>query len=34
LEKTASERRESIGLTDIEKIENHGFDKKVSFRKM
>lgn len=29
---TESERTESIGLTDNEKIENHGFDTKVSFR--
>ena len=32
LGKTASERIESVGLTDREKIENHGFDTKVSFR--
>lgn len=32
LKKTTSERRESTGLTDKEKIENHGFDKKISFR--
>ena len=32
LEKSASERREPIGTTDIDKIESHGFDKKVSFR--
>lgn len=32
LEKTESERTESLGLTDKEKIENHGFDTKVSFR--
>ena len=32
LEKTASERIESVGLTDKEKIENHGFDTKISFR--
>lgn len=32
LEKTASERTESIGITDKEKIENHGFDVKASFR--
>ena len=32
LERTASERRESIGLTNDEKITNHGFDVKVSFR--
>lgn len=32
LERTASERRESIGLTNNEKITNHGFDVKVSFR--
>lgn len=25
---------ESTGLTDSEKIVNHGFDKKTSFRKM
>ncbi len=31
-EKTASERTESVGLTDKEKIENHGFDTKISFR--
>lgn len=31
-EKTASERTESIGLTDRERIENHGFDVKHSFR--
>lgn len=29
---TESERVESIGLTDKEKIENHGFDTTVSFR--
>ena len=32
LEKTASERTESIGITDIDKLENHGFDKRTSFR--
>ena len=32
LEKSASERREPIGTTDIDKIESHGFDKKISFR--
>ena len=32
LEKTASERTASIGITDKEKIENHGFDVKTSFR--
>lgn len=32
LEKQAAERTESIGLTDREKIENHGFDIKTSFR--
>lgn len=32
LEKQSTERSESIGLTDIEKVENHGFDKKSSFR--
>ena len=31
-EKTASERSESVGLTDKERIENHGFDVKLSFR--
>ena len=31
-EKTESERTESIGLTDTEKVENHGFDKRTSFR--
>lgn len=32
LEKTDSERTESVGITDKEKIENHGFDVKTSFR--
>lgn len=32
LEKQSHERTSSIGLTDKEKIENHGFDTKVSFR--
>lgn len=32
LAKTKNERTESIGLTDVEKIENHGFNKKTSFR--
>ncbi len=32
LEKQDSERTESVGLTNNEKIENHGFDTKVSFR--
>lgn len=32
LEKQDNERVESLGLTDIEKVENHGFDKKISFR--
>lgn len=32
LEKTASERTESIGLTNNEKILNHGFNLKDSFR--
>lgn len=32
MEKTASERTESVGLTDQEKISNHGFDLKQSFR--
>lgn len=31
-EKTASERTESVGLTDKERITNHGFDVKHSFR--
>lgn len=31
-EKTASERTESVELTDKERIENHGFDVKRSFR--
>lgn len=32
LEKQSKERSESLGLTDVEKVENHGFDKKTSFR--
>ena len=32
LEKQSIERIESLGLTDTEKVENHGFDKKTSFR--
>lgn len=32
LEKTASERSESVGLTDKERVVNHGFDVKTSFR--
>lgn len=32
LEKTSSERRESVGLSDKDKITNHGFDTKTSFR--
>ena len=32
VEKTVSERTESVGITDKEKIENHGFDTKTSFR--
>lgn len=32
LEKSSSERREPLNTTDIDKIERHGFDKKVSFR--
>ena len=32
LEKQEKERTESIGLTNNEKIENHGFDLKTSFR--
>lgn len=31
-EKQSTERTESIGLTDREKIENHGFDVRKSFR--
>lgn len=31
-EKTSSERTTSVGITDKEKIENHGFDVKTSFR--
>lgn len=32
LEKQSTERTESVGITDREKIENHGFDIKTSFR--
>lgn len=32
LEKTVSERIESVGLSNDEKVENHGFDLKTSFR--
>lgn len=32
LERTAAERRESIELTNDDKITNHGFDTKISFR--
>ncbi len=32
LEKQAQERTESVGITDKERIENHGFDVKTSFR--
>ena len=32
LERAAAERRESIGLTNDDKITNHGFDTKISFR--
>lgn len=32
IKKTLSERTDSIGLTDKERIENHGFDTKISFR--
>lgn len=32
LEKSSTERTESVGLTDKEKITNHGFDVKSSFR--
>lgn len=31
-EKTSNERTTSVGITDKEKIENHGFDVKTSFR--
>lgn len=34
IEKASSERTESVGLTDKEKVENHGFDLKRSFRSM
>jgi hypothetical protein len=33
LEKTASEKIEADGTTDKDRILNHGFDDKVSFRK-
>lgn len=32
LERTSSERTASVGITDKEKIENHGFNAKTSFR--
>ena len=32
LEKSDSERREPLGTTDLDKVESHGFDKKISFR--
>lgn len=32
LEKSSKERKESVGLTNNEKVENHGFDLKKSFR--
>ena len=32
LEKSSNERTETVGLTDNEKAENHGFDTKKSFR--
>ena len=32
LEKQSTERDSSIGITDKEKVENHGFDTKTSFR--
>lgn len=32
LKKQDSERTASVGITDLEKIENHGFDRKTSFR--
>ena len=31
-EKTSNERTTSVDITDKEKIENHGFDVKTSFR--
>ena len=31
-EKTSNERTESVGITDMEKVVNHGFDPKGSFR--
>lgn len=33
LEKSSSERREPIGITNNDKIERHGFDTKTSFRR-
>lgn len=32
LKRSSAERTESVGLTDKEKIANHGFDAKISFR--
>ncbi len=32
LEKSSAERTASVGLTNLEKIGNHGFDLKTSFR--
>ena len=32
MEKTANERTDAIGLTNDDKITNHGFDLKTSFR--
>lgn len=32
LEKSSAERTASVGLTDLEKVGNHGFDTKTSFR--
>ena len=32
LEKTASERRDPVGTTDVDRLESHGFDRKTSFR--
>ena len=32
MQKSNMERTESVGLTDVEKVTNHGFDAKTSFR--
>ena len=32
IEKLKAERTDPIGITDIDKVESHGFDKKTSFR--